>query len=321
MHFDRGMNEMIVFDAHCDTALRLFEDKKDLLNSDCHVDLTRMKKAGKFVQTFALFVDPSASKSVEMRKASNILDELLCQINSYGNDIALCRNHGEIIDTIEAGKVAALISIENGGALQGDMAALRNFFRLGVRSICLTWNNRNEIADGVKEAISGGGLTPFGRDVVAEMNRLGMLVDISHISEKGFWDVMEVSKAPVIASHSNAWVVCGHNRNLKDDQINALKSKGGVIGINLYPSFLNNTGNASVEDVIKHVEYISALAGPEYIGLGADFDGIESTPEDLNGVEDLYRIFDRLSSLNYSQNFIEGFAGENFLRVIKEVLK
>jgi membrane dipeptidase len=311
---------MIIFDAHCDTALELYLRKKDLYSSDCHNDIKRMKKQQKFVQTFAVFVDPDDYMFTELRNAIEILENFISQTEKYNAHINICRSYSEIIETLNQDKIAGLISIENGGALQGSLSALRIFYRLGVRSICLVWNNRNEIADGVGDLSSGGGLTDFGRKVVKKMNDLGMIVDVSHMTEKGFWDVIEVSRSPIIASHSNSKAICNHNRNLTDQQIMAVKSNNGVIGINLYPYFLNESGNASIDDVIKHIEHISSLAGPEIVGLGADFDGIEKTPEGIKGVEDIHKIFERLGQLNYTDEFIEGFAGKNFLRVVKEVL-
>jgi len=312
---------MVFFDAHCDTALKLFKDKSDLMSSDNHIDINKLKKSGKFVQTFAIFVDPAEYKSVEMRNASDLFDALVSQFDSYSGHIALCRNYDEILGALNSGRIAALISIENGGAFQGELSALRNFYRLGVRSVCLTWNYRNEIADGIKETSTGGGLTEFGRQVVCEMNRLGMLIDVSHISEKGFRDVVELSEDPVIASHSNAKRICNHIRNLNDEQILAIKENGGVIGINFCPEFLNETGKASSEDIIKHIEYISALAGPEHVGFGADFDGIEATPDDIRNAGEILRVIDKLLALNYRESDVEAIAGGNFLRVVKEVLK
>jgi membrane dipeptidase len=238
----------------------------------------------------------------------------------YKEHILFCRCYGDIQEAIQQGKAAALLSLENGLALQGELSSLRIFYKLGVRSVCLTWNGKNEIADGVKST-SDDGLTLFGRSLVREMNSLGMVVDVSHISKNGFWDVLSESKSPIIASHSNAISICSNIRNLDDEQISAIHKSGGVIGINLYPYFLTNTNKAALSDVIKHIEHIATVGGIDCIGLGTDFDGIECTPSDLRGVEELYRIFEELYRLNYSENDIEKIAGQNFLRVLKIILK
>lgn len=310
---------MIIVDAHCDTITKIMESKENIFKNNCHLDIQRMKKYDGYLQFFAAFIDPSFYHGNAMKRAVQIIDTFYKEIEAYPGEITLCRNYKEIEKAFKNSKIAAFLSIEGGEALQGELSALRIFYRLGVRSICLTWNHRNEIADGVAEGITGGGLTSFGRTVVHEMNSLGMLIDVSHISEKGFWDVLELSDAPIIASHSNAQVLCSHRRNLSDKQIQAIKSNGGVIGVNLYPSFLNNTGTASLKDVMNHIEYMVALIGEDHIGLGADFDGIETTPSDILGVQDLELLFNELAKLNYSEEFIGKFAGGNFLNVIKKV--
>lgn len=311
---------MVVVDAHCDTITKIMECGAGLQKNSCHIDIERLKSIGSYVQFFAAFIDPSYCQAYALKRALQIIDEFYTQIEANKDDIMTCRNYKDIEEAIKVNKIAAVLSIEGGEALQGDLGVLRMFYKLGVRSICLTWNYRNEIADGVKDEGSGGGLTPFGRKVIEEMNTLGMLIDISHISKTGFWDVLECTTAPVIASHSNAQKLCRHRRNLTDKQIMAIKNNGGVIGINLYPEFLSNSKEASLKDIISHIEYISSLAGPDYIGLGADFDGIESVPDGINGVQDIEKIFNELGRLNYSTENIEKFAGKNFLRVIQDVL-
>lgn len=312
---------MIIVDTHCDTSAQLIETKSNLYSNELHVDLKRQLEAGSFVQFFAAFVDHGEFRGNEMRRAVQLIDRIYNESEEYSEFMELCRNYSDINRVLEKGKVAAFLSIEGGEALEGDLSALRTFYRLGVRCLGLTWNYRNEIADGVGAASAGGGLTPFGREVIAEMNRLGMIVDVSHLSEKGFWDVIELSSAPIIASHSNAKVICDHPRNLTNQQIEALKRNGGVMGLNLCPPFLNESGIALIDDIIKHIEHITAVSGEDHIGLGADFDGIDKTPVDLRGVHELHCLFERLLSLNYSQSFIEKLAGGNYLRVIKQVLK
>ncbi len=311
---------MLLIDAHCDTVTRIMETKENLLSNNCHIDIKRAKKAGGYIQFFAAFIAPAYCQAYAMKRAVQIIDRFYQEINKYSDDITLCCNYSNITGAVNSDKIAALLSIEGGEALQGDLSSLRTFYMLGVRSLCLTWNYRNEIADGVLDGSSGGGLTPFGKKVVEEMNSLGMLIDLSHISEKGFWDVLEFSKTPVVVSHSNAKSLCSHVRNLSDEQIKAIGKNGGVIGINFYPSFLNNSGMASIKDIIKHIEHILSLTGVENIGIGADFDGVECLPEGICGVQDIEKVFNELLKLNYSQECIEKIAGLNFLRVIKEIL-
>ncbi len=312
---------MITFDAHCDTATEALDRNENIFRNSCQADLERMGKLDSHVQVFAAFIDPEKYKGGELLRLIRVLDFFQRQAEEFNDYIRVCRNYDEIDAALSAGKTAALMSVENGGALQGDLSTLRMFYRLGVRSLGLTWNFTNEIADGVKDSANGTGLTAFGREVVSEMNSLGMLVDVSHLSEKSFWDVLEVAKAPLTASHSNALALCPHPRNLSDSQIKAIKANSGVIGINLYPYFLTNTDKALIDDVVKHIEHIASLIGEDNIGLGADLDGVECLPGGMKGIQDLSLIFERLYALNYSQTFIEKIAGGNFMDLVKRVLR
>ena len=206
---------MLIFDAHCDTASEILDRKTILRKNDCHLDLERARSSGGWVQVFAAFVKPAVYRNTELRRTLEIIDNIYLHCEQNSDRMAVCTNTAEIKKSIGKNKLAALISIEGGEALQGKLSTLRMFYRLGVRSLVLTWNYRNELADGAWEKSSGSGLSDFGRSVVSEMNRLGMLADVSHISERGFWDVVEMSTAPVIASHSNSKAVCDHPRNLR----------------------------------------------------------------------------------------------------------
>lgn len=311
---------MLIVDTHCDTSAQLIATNSNLYSNKLHVDLKRQLEAGRYVQFFAAFIDHGEFRGNEMRRAVQLIDKVYTEAEIYSEFVEICKCTNDINNTLGKGKVAAVLSIEGGEALEGELSALRTFYRLGVRCLGLTWNYRNELADGVGSAASGGGLTPFGREVIAEMNRLGMMIDVSHLSEKGYWDVIELSASPIIASHSNARAVCDHPRNLTNSQIEALKNKGGAMGLNFCPAFLNSSGKAAIEDIIRHIEHIAGISGEDHIGIGADFDGIDNTPEDLRGVQELNCLFDRLLALNYSQSFVEKLAGANYMRVIKEVI-
>lgn len=322
---------MVYVDAHCDTITRIMDLGLELSSNSCHVDLERLHDRNKAVMFFAAFISPEYYKTSPVKRAITIIGRLYDEIERNKDRIKLCFDYNDVKEAIACGKVAGILSIEGGEALEGDMSILRVFYKLGVRSICLTWNHRNEIAAGVggdtlQEDVSGkydnlgSGLTSFGRDLIREMNSIGMLIDLSHIAEKGFWDVMECTDKPVIVSHSNAKKICSHKRNLTDDQIKAIKINGGVIGINLNPPFLNNSGRANIKDIMVHIEHVVGLIGEDHIGLGTDFDGIDSTPEGISGVQDINKIFEELERLNYSKRFIEKFASKNFLRVLENIM-
>lgn len=311
---------MLIVDAHCDTITTIMKCGEGLRKNNCHIDISRLKNYDSYVQFFAAFISPEHAKMGALKRTLSIIDRLYQEIENNKQDIMLCCNYNDMEDAFAGRKIAAVLTIEGGEALEGSLASLRMLYKMGVRGMTLTWNYRNQIADGVIDGISGGGLTPFGRDVITEMNRLGMLIDVSHISEAGFWDVINLTAAPIIASHSNSKKLCSHPRNLTDEQLLALKKNGGVTGLNLYPVFLNDGGKASIKDVLSHIEYIVALTGEDTLGLGSDFDGIESTPEGLEGVQCYSNLLNELLKLNYSEGLVKKIAGENFIRVIKSVL-
>ena len=186
----------------------------------------------------------------------------------------------------------------------------------------LTWSNRNDIADGINEAGTGGGLTKFGREVVAEMNRLGMAVDVSHIAPAGFWDVLETSGKPPLATHSNAKALCAHPRNLDDEQIKALVKAGGLIGITFAGQFLEEDyHNACIASVYKHIAYILDLSGDDrHVGFGSDFDGISHPPSDINGYQDFAPLLDYLSARGLSDATLARITHQNVLAYLAKVL-
>ena len=311
---------MLIIDAHCDTALSVYEDNGDLYENNYHLDIRRLLETGSRVQFFAAFVNPRTYMNNTLARVLSIIDVVYTAQEKYNDKIKVCHSASDIEKAISEKRVAAILSIEGGECLNGELSVLRQLYRLGVRSMLLTWNYRNLLADGAEE-VYGAGLSAFGRQVVAEMNRLGMIVDVSHLCEASFNDVLSLTTAPVIASHSNSKFVCDNERNLTDAQLLQIKKNGGVVGLNFYPYFLNNTENADIEDVIRHIEHICSVTGEDHIGIGADFDGIECTPSGLEGTQCIPVLFDRLLQLNYSSSFIEKLAGKNFMRVIEQILK
>ncbi|NLK88160.1 MAG: membrane dipeptidase [Clostridiaceae bacterium] len=311
---------MLIVDAHCDTALSVYENNSDLYENPYHLDIRRLLETGSRVQFFAAFVEPRTYMNNTLAKVLSIIDVIYNAQEKHSDKIKVCLNTSDIKNAVSENMAAAILSIEGGECLNGELSVLRQLYRLGVRSMLLAWNYRNLLADGAEE-LHGAGLSAFGRQVVTEMNRLGMLVDVSHLCEASFNDVLSLTTAPVIASHSNSKAVCDNERNLTDAQLMKIKDNGGVAGLNFYPFFLNNTKNADIDDVVRHIEHICSVTGEEHIGIGADYDGIECTPSGLEGTQCIPALFDRLLQLNYSGSFIEKLAGGNFMRVIEQVLQ
>lgn len=315
---------MFIFDAHNDTLLKVANSGgcHDLQTlPDTHVNLEKLRLSGLTAQIFAVFVPPHFRNGLALNKAAEMIDIFWGNVIKFSDYLTAVKSKDDLENLIDENYLGCILSLEGGEALEGKLYNLRNFFRLGVRGLTLTWNNRNELADGVGEGKYATGLSEFGHAVVLEMNRLGMLVDVSHLAEPGFWQVLTTSSAPVIASHSNAFSLCKHRRNLTDDQIKALADQGGVIGINFCPNFLTeDSKTASIDNVIEHIDYMINKGGYDCVGLGSDFDGIRQVPKGLHDVSTLTKISDKLLECGYHESNIEKIMGKNFLRVTKEVL-
>lgn len=248
--------------------------------------------------------------------------------------ISLVKTRAELPDRVRPGNIAFLLHFEGGMPLQGSIHQLRNFYRLGLRSMQLTWNFRNDLGDGVWETRTKGGLTRFGVEVIREMNRLGMVVDLAHINREGFFQALEVAQAPLIVSHANACGMLDNPRNLADDQIKAIAEQGGLVGILALPARVTEKG-AALEDLLNHLDYMVNLVGIEHIALGLDFvkyDGPRTlkdqhhplhSPElikDFEEVEDLPKLIEGLIRRGYKEAEIALILGGNYLRVLKSTL-
>ncbi len=310
-----------VVDAHCDTLTVLGKQGRRLAEKSGagHLDLPRLFLGGVKVQFFAAFIGPEYRDN-PLARAMEIIDTFYREVCASPDLVEPAFTYSDITRIISGGRVAALLTVEGGEALAGRLEVLRMFYRLGVRGITLTWNGRNDLGDGVDESGTGGGLTRFGVAVVREMNRLGMVIDVSHLSARGFWDVMRESAAPVIASHSNCRALCDHPRNLDDDQIRALAAAGGVVGLCFYPDFVHRE-TPSLESWLDHAEYVAGLAGVDCIGLGSDFDGMDAAIPELADAASLPLVTEGLLRRGFSAGEVRKILGENFLRVLARVLE
>lgn len=315
---------MFICDCHCDTLTELYNKNASLYENEQHFDIKRQIALGGGLQFCAIYVP------TEVFRYQGGLRYTLCLLDKYNQEIKKLHENGidvlQVRTAEDAGnvlkhKAATLLAIEEGGAIDGSLEALRCLYELGVRAMTLTWSNRNDIADGINEEATGSGLTLFGKQVVAEMNRLGMLVDISHISTAGFWSVIETSTKPIIATHSNAKSLCSHPRNLNDEQIKALAQNGGLAGITFAGQFLEEDWrNACIESVYKHIDYMLNLIGnDDHIGFGSDFDGISHPPYNIQGVQDYKPLIEYLSKY-YSDETINKITHQNVINLLQKVL-
>lgn len=315
---------MFICDCHCDTLTELYNKNASLYENEQHFDIKRQIALGGGLQFCAIYVP------TEVFRYQGGLRYTLCLLDKYNQEIKKLHENGidvlQVRTAEDAGnvlkhKAATLLAIEEGGAIDGSLEALRCLYELGVRAMTLTWSNRNDIADGINEEATGSGLTLFGKQVVAEMNRLGMLVDVSHISTAGFWSVIEASTKPIIATHSNAKSLCSHPRNLNDEQIKALAQNGGLAGITFAGQFLEEDwSNACIESVYKHIDYMLNLIGnDDHIGFGSDFDGISHPPYNIQGVQDYKPLIEYLSKY-YSDETINKITHQNVINLLQKVL-
>lgn len=313
----------VVVDGHCDTILELFSEKRSFWDANIkgHLDWHRAKTGKINLQFMAFYIEPEFKPVGSLSRVLELLDHFhLVQAEgekqNHKLDVILTRDQ---LSKLGPQDFKVLLAIEGGEVLEGKLSNLRILHRLGFRSITLTWNQRNRLADGVGERESKGGLTTFGKEVIREMNRLGMLIDVSHLNEAGFWDVLELSSQPFVASHSCCRVLCNHPRNLWDDQLKALQVNGGVMGINFYPGFLGR-GKVTADRVIEHIEHAAEVAGVDSVGLGSDFDGINKTPLGLENAALMPVISEKLLSRGWKEADVNKILGGNFLRVLAQIL-
>ncbi|MGM9592482.1 MAG: dipeptidase [Oscillospiraceae bacterium] len=298
-----------LFDCHCDTAVRARLTGRGLRDNSLHLDLMRLKKFSPAAQVFAVCTE---TLDEPQEKASAVIRYFKEQIEMNSDIVKLCLNSHDIISATGGGKIAVLLSVE--GAEQiGDIEMA---YALGVRIVHITWNLDNELCGSAMG--SGAGLSENGRTFVKKAQKLGIMLDMSHISEQGFWDVLEVSRKPVIAGHSNAKALCPAQRNLSDEQFVALKNQGGGAGINLYPDFLGL--GRDIDAVFAHIEHFMALGGEKAVFLGCDLDGIDEMPKGIHGVQDLGKIYEVLLRHNYPESLVRDIFFNNIMNIMEKVM-
>lgn len=327
---------MQIIDLHCDSVMKLMnDDSLSLYNKGGHVDLIKLKEGNYLLQCFAMFVN---LKRVDnpYEYCKKMIKKYYENINQYPNIIKPVKNYQEIISNIRNGLISSMLTIEEGGTLLGDIDKLKEFYDLGVRMITLTWNYPNEIGNpnidnnkitpntSYKEIIEmidqTKGLTPKGIEIVKKMEELGIIIDVSHLGDKGVRDVLENTTKPFVASHSNARSICNFPRNLPDDLLIQMAKRKCLIGINYCPNFLKEQADSmKIEDVIRHIDYLKKLIGIDYIALGSDFDGIDGNLE-LKDASYLPLLIEKLKESGYSDLEINKITHENALRLFKEVL-
>jgi len=319
-----------VFDAHCDTILEAKEHHCGIRENKLHVDLKRGLQYTPYAQVFAVFTRPVSSwESLDFSKdwapelleniGDELLNKLLYEFERNSDILSLCRSTADVKLANDGGKAAGLIAVEGAELLGCSISGLERAYEKGVRLSNLCWNYDNPLC-GAANGPTKSGLTERGIHYVSKMQALGVAVDLSHASERTFWDVVELTKKPILAGHSNAKAVCNHPRNLTDDQFAALVRLGGVAGLNLCQDFLRTGGNAEIEDILRHAEHFLGLGGEKAICLGGDLDGIDTPPKGISGIESYGELYNAMLRRNFSETLVRDIFYNNLFNVLEAVL-
>ncbi len=327
-----------IADMHCDTISEILTRQNSgedcsLRSNSLHVDLERMIKSGYLIQNFALFVQTRKCEKSPWNAVCDLYEVYKQELAVNEDVLAPVLAYEDIERNRTEGKLSAMLTVEEGAVCGGDLQKLHMLYDMGVRMMTLTWNFPNELAwpninmDGeVKLYVPDvtHGLTETGREFVACMNELGMIVDVSHMSDAGFYDVLECSTKPFVASHSNARTICGCVRNLTDDMIRKLAERGGCMGLNFCADFLEQmpegaANPGTIAAVVRHARHIVNVGGIEVLGLGSDFDGID-THKELPGAQSMGLLWEALHKGGFTEGQLEKIFAGNVLRVYREVL-
>lgn len=367
-------NSALIIDTHADTPGRMVDENFDMANvppgDPGHLDFAKAKKGNLSAEFFSIWVDPTEFKGRYAHRAFAMIDAVYQQAEKSPDKMMMAFSTADIEKAYRQKKFAALMGLEGGHAIENNIRLLRDFYRLGVRYMTLTWSNTNEWADASgdindENVKHHNGLTQFGREIVREMNRVGMMVDISHVSDKTFYQTLTVTRAPVIASHSSARALTDHGRNMTDDMLRAMKDNGGVVMVNFYSTFIDDDFRKAyaaqakersaaqrelrermkdadplalnleqdklskewaakiprppLKSLIDHIDHIAKVAGVDHVGLGSDFDGVNSLPAEMDSAADLPKITAELMKRGYTAADMKKILGGNLLRVFKAV--
>ena len=309
---------MRYFDLHCDTMTECSVKDIPLRKNCLHVDLQRVEHWEHYVQCYAVWLPDDLRGDAAWERFLQVTDRFDQEVKKNSQRLEQLKSPGDL-KRVEScpGRHGAILTVESGAALGGTLEHIQEFQRRGVRMCTLTWNGATELGRGVM-APGDTGLTEFGHQAVKAMEKAGILVDLSHASPELFWDVVSLAEKPLVASHSNAKAVCGHPRNLTDEQFLAIKKSGGLVGLNFYTAFLNDQPQqASMEDVLRHAEHFLALGGQDTLAMGGDWDGAE-LPADMPGlsaVPKLYELFLR----HYPEELVDQLFYGNAARLFQEM--
>lgn len=308
---------MHLFDLHCDTLYRATDENSGLFNDSFHISFNKSKNISPYIQCLAVWLPDEIRGEAALEHFNACFDKLHEQLDN--TDILICKGAEDIEAVCSAKKTGVVLTVEGGGVLGGKLKNIDYLAECGVKMMTLTWNGRCEIGDGIGVE-NPTGITDFGKKAVKQMEERRIIVDISHASEKLFYDVAQIASKPFCASHSNSRSVCSHKRNLTDEQFKIIVQKGGLVGLNLSRGFLNDDeSSASAYDVLRHADYFLSLGGENTVAMGTDFDGTD-IPEDMTGIESMEYLYELFLKHGYSQTVTDKIFFENAKNFFKNYL-
>lgn len=305
------------FDLHCDTISECYHNKASLYKNELQLSIEKGKNLDKWVQTYAIWLDDGLSDQEAYEEFNNVYRYFIEQMEQAKKYMSFCVSGEQIKKQLAIEKKVALLAVEGSRVLGKDLNKVQELYDKGVRMMTLTWNGKTHVADGCMMEHANG-LTPFGKCVIQKMENIGMLIDVSHLAEKGFWDVVKYTNKPFIATHSNSKAVCNHPRNLTDQQFKVFVERNGLVGMNYYPLFINGTMTGDIEEILMHIDHFLKLGGEDVIAMGSDFDGAKM-PNHMQGIQDIGYLRDLLTK-KYGSRLSEKFCFKNACRFCSQWL-
>ncbi|KAB2923738.1 MAG: T9SS type A sorting domain-containing protein [Bacteroidetes bacterium] len=312
----------LVFDLHNDIAELMVDGyQMGTLHTSNQSDIPRFRTGGVDAQMFVLWPDPNSFPS-GFARTKQMYDTVMAQVARNASAIAVAKNTAELHSVLASGRIAAVLCVEGGTAIDESLEKLKTLYSYGARYMTITWNNSFSWAVAAADAQSATkGLSDFGKDVIRTMDTLGMLIDVSHTGIKTIDDILTVTKNPIIASHSGARTLRNHTRNLTDAQLQAIAASGGVVGVVFHRTFITSTSTATIDTVMKHIDYIKNLVGVDHVAVGSDYDGGITPPVGLENVSKLPALTMAMFRRGYTKEEVKKILGGNYLRVFTQVCK
>ena len=306
---------MFIVDGHCDTIQVALDRNVDLEEESLSFNLKQAIKKAPILQMTAAYISPKYEKSFQ--RACDIINHFERQVKKYPEELLQIKNKEDILKVEQEKKIGCLLTIENGRAIEDKLENVEYFYNKGVKVMSITWNEDNLLGCGALTK-QDNGLTEFGKQYVQKLNEKKIIVDVSHSSERTFWDTMKINERPIVATHSCCYSLCQHPRNLKDEQIKQIARNDGIVGICYCTNFLSETGIAGTKEIAKHISHIANLVGVDYVGLGSDFDGLEENeiPTDLKNIGQIDNLVQELRKIGFQKEEIEKIMGENWIRTL-----